>query len=137
MLVISILLGSSVFFNIFLLIAFFGAFFFFYHRKLLNLHQLSSISAASVRSYTYRELEEATGGFKQVLGKGAFGTVYKGVLGSDTRRFVAVKKLDKVIQEGEKEFKTEVSVIGQTHHRNLVRLLGFCDEGENRLQVYE
>ncbi|KAL5760563.1 hypothetical protein ACOSQ2_019401 [Xanthoceras sorbifolium] len=39
--------------------------------------------------------------------------------------------------EGEREFKTEVSVIGQTHHKNLVRLLGYCDEGEHRLLVYE
>ncbi|KAL7234156.1 hypothetical protein ACSBR1_017698 [Camellia fascicularis] len=87
----------------------------------------------NVISYAYKELEEATGGFKQKLGHGAFGTVYKGVLPSDHRRFVAVKKLDKVVQEGENEFKTEVSVIGQTHHKNLVRLLGYCDEGEHRL----
>uniref|UniRef100_A0A7N2LBA0 Protein kinase domain-containing protein n=1 Tax=Quercus lobata TaxID=97700 RepID=A0A7N2LBA0_QUELO len=69
--------------------------------------------------------------------KGAFGTVYKGVLASDSKRFVAVKKLGKVVEEGEKEFKTEVSVISQTHHKNLVRLLGYCDEGQNRLLVYE
>nr|POE49981.1 g-type lectin s-receptor-like serine/threonine-protein kinase rlk1 [Quercus suber] len=76
-------------------------------------------------------------GFKETLGKGAFGTVYKGVLPSDSKRFVAVKKLGKVVEEGEKEFKTEVSVIGQTHHKNLVRLLGYCDEGQHRLLVYE
>ncbi|KAJ1381383.1 Serine-threonine/tyrosine-protein kinase, catalytic domain, partial [Sesbania bispinosa] len=87
-------------------------FFLFYHRKHLN-------PAATTRCFTYKELEEATTGFKQILGRGAFGTVYKGVITSDTSRFVAVKKLDKVSQEGEKEFKTEVSVIGQTHHRNL------------------
>nr|DAD29982.1 TPA_asm: hypothetical protein HUJ06_031450 [Nelumbo nucifera] len=48
-----------------------------------------------------------------------------------------MKKLDKVFQDGEKEFKTEVSVIGRTHHKNLVRLLGFCMEGQHRLLVYE
>ncbi|KAG5253604.1 G-type lectin S-receptor serine/threonine-protein kinase [Salix suchowensis] len=89
------------------------------------------------QSYTYKELEKATGGFKQILGKGAFGTVYKGVLASYPKKFVAIKKLEKFEQEGEKEFKTEVSVIGQTHHKNLVRLVGFCDEGEHRLLVYE
>ncbi|GKV42682.1 hypothetical protein SLEP1_g50062 [Rubroshorea leprosula] len=88
----------------------------------------------NLRSFTYKELEDATKGFKEELGKGSFGTVYKGELSWD---YVAVKKLDKVVQEGEKEFKTEVNVIGQTHHRNLVRLLGYCDESEHRLLVYE
>ncbi|KAK7314303.1 hypothetical protein VNO77_39519 [Canavalia gladiata] len=132
-LVISILLGSSVFLNLLLFVALFAVFAFFYNRKLLN----PNLSAATIRYFTYMELEEATSGFKQKLGRGAFGTVYKGVLTSDTSRYVAVKRLDKVVQEGEKEFKTEVSVIGQTHHRNLVRLLGYCDEGEHRLLVYE
>nr|KYP40903.1 Putative receptor protein kinase ZmPK1 [Cajanus cajan] len=133
-LVISILLGSSVFLNFLLLVALFAAFFIFYHKKLLNNQNLS---ASTTRYFTYKELEEATTGFKQMLGRGAFGTVYKGVLTSYTSRYVAVKRLDKVVQEGEKEFKTEVSVIGQTHHRNLVSLLGYCDEGEHRLLVYE
>ena len=52
-------------------------------------------------------------------------------MASDPERVVAVKKLDKVIQEGEKEFKTEVTVISQTHHRNFVGLLGYCNEGEH------
>ena len=42
-----------------------------------------------------------------------------------------------MVEEGEKEFKTEVSVIGQTHHKNLVQLRGYCDEGQHRLLVYE
>ncbi|KAK3224028.1 hypothetical protein Dsin_011053 [Dipteronia sinensis] len=134
-LIVSVLLGSSVFLNIFLILAIFLAVYFSYHKWLLQ--SFSSVSGGNLRSYTYKELEEATGGFKQVLGKGAFGTVYKGVIRSDAKRFVAVKKLDKMEHEGEREFKTEVSVIGQTHHKNLVRLLGFCDEGEHRLLVYE
>ncbi|KAM4073113.1 hypothetical protein ACB094_11G192900 [Castanea mollissima] len=83
------------------------------------------------------DLEEATSGFKEELGRGSFGAVYKGVLVSSHSKYVAVKKLDKMINEGEREFKTEVTVIGQTHHRNLVRLLGYCDEGEHRILVYE
>ncbi|XP_038703450.1 G-type lectin S-receptor-like serine/threonine-protein kinase LECRK2 [Tripterygium wilfordii] len=136
-LIISVLLGSSAFINLLLILAISLAIFFLYRQKQLNLSSVSSMTSSSVRSYTYKELEEATGGFKQKLGKGAFGTVYKGVLKSDPGRFLAVKKLDKVVQEGEKEFKTEVNAIGQTHHRNLVRLFGYCDEGENRLLVYE
>lgn len=61
----------------------------------------------------------------------------KGVIfSSSSRNYIAVKKLDKLHQEGEKEFK-EVSTIAKTHHKNLVRLLGFCDEGPNKLLVYE
>ncbi|ESR52279.1 hypothetical protein CICLE_v10030742mg [Citrus x clementina] len=134
-LVICLLLGSSVFLNILLIFAISVAAYLFYHKKLLR--SVSSPSATNVRSFTYKELEEATRGFRQILGRGAFGTVYKGVLASDSKRFVAIKKLDKVEQQGEKEFRTEVSVIGQTHHKNLVRLLGFCDEGDHRLLVYE
>lgn len=46
---------------------------------------------------------------------------------------VAVKKLNSIVQEGDKEFKAEVHTIGKTHHKNLVRLLGFCDEEPHRL----
>ncbi|KAL5079048.1 hypothetical protein RYX36_007469 [Vicia faba] len=49
----------------------------------------------------------------------------------------SVKKLDKLLQDSDKEFQTEMSVIGQTHHRNLVRLLGYCNEGQHRILVYE
>ncbi|GFZ00655.1 receptor-like protein kinase 1 [Actinidia rufa] len=133
--ILAIILASSLFLNFVLLLAIPLAVFFIYRKKLMNMQ--AGTFAMSVRNYAYKELEEATGGFKEKLGRGAFGTVYKGVLPSDPRRFVAVKNLDKVLQEGEKEFKTEVSVIGQTHHKNLVRLLGYCDEGDHRLLVYE
>ncbi|KAM4082615.1 hypothetical protein ACJW30_11G188600 [Castanea mollissima] len=89
----------------------------------------------NLRSLTYKDPEEATSGFKEELGKGSFGTVYKGVIASSYSRYVAVK--NKMITEGESEFKTEVIVIGQTHHKNLVRLLGYCDEGEHRILLYE
>ncbi|CAI9769426.1 unnamed protein product [Fraxinus pennsylvanica] len=134
-LVVSVLLGSSVFFNFLLLFAILIAVFFIYRKKLLNL-QFDS-TTFGVRRYTYKELEEATGGFKQELGRGAFGTVYKGVTPSIPKRYIAVKRLNKVEPDGEKEFTTEVNAIGRTHHKNLVTLLGYCDEGENRLLVYE
>ena len=50
---------------------------------------------------------------------------------------MAVKKLDKVVQDGEKEFKTKVHAIARTHHRNLVQLIGYHDNSEYRLLVYE
>ncbi|GKV42657.1 hypothetical protein SLEP1_g50033 [Rubroshorea leprosula] len=135
-LILSALLGTSAFFNIFTLIVVSLLLFYFYQRKLQDLNRISRNGEieTNLRSFTFKELEDATKGFKEELGKGSFGTVYKGEF---SRNFVAVKKLDKVVQEGEKEFKTEVNVIGQTHHRNLVRLLGYCDEAEHRLLVYE
>ncbi|KAI3879994.1 hypothetical protein MKX03_020402 [Papaver bracteatum] len=136
-LILSLLLGSSVFFSFIFLAAIFLVFFFM-NKKLSKRNQSSSALRSNLRSFTYQELEEATDGFKEELGRGAFGIVYKGFIKEmGSTNSIAVKKLDKVFQEGEKEFKSEVSAIGQTHHRNLVRLLGFCDEGQHRLLAYE
>ncbi|XP_021833209.1 G-type lectin S-receptor-like serine/threonine-protein kinase LECRK3 [Prunus avium] len=88
------------------------------------------------RRYAYEELEKMTNNFEEELGKGASSTVYKGlILGS--QKPVAVKRLEKVAAEGETEFQTEIRVIGRTHHKNLVRLLGYCLDGPKKLLVYE
>ncbi|GKU87792.1 hypothetical protein SLEP1_g2133 [Rubroshorea leprosula] len=101
--------------------------------------QISSTLESNPRPFTYQDLAEATDGFKEELGRGAFGTVYKGVLrfAHSTIIPIAVKKLDKLMQEVEKEFKTEVNAIAKTHHKNLVSLIGFCEEGLHKLLVYE
>ncbi|KAL8500716.1 hypothetical protein ACS0TY_020340 [Phlomoides rotata] len=125
-------LGSSVFLNFLLSIAVAVGVLFFCYRK-----KQSASTVHGIKVYSYKQLEEATGGFKQQLGRGSFGTVYKGVIPSIPRRYVAIKRLDKVERGGEKEFTTEVSAIGRTHHKNLVTLLGYCDEGQHRLLVYE
>jgi hypothetical protein len=90
----------------------------------------------SLRSFTYSDLEKITNGFKEELGRGSFGTVYKGTIWNG-QKLVAIKRLEKVLAEGEKEFQTEMKVIGRTHHKNLVRLLGYCHDGEKRLLVYD
>ncbi|KAL4618932.1 hypothetical protein ACB092_06G046800 [Castanea dentata] len=82
------------------------------------------------------ELKRATNSFKEELGKGSFGAVYKGTL-NQGKKLVAVKRLEKLVEEGEREFRAEMRAIGRTHHRNLVRLLGFCAEDSKRLLVYE
>ncbi|XP_074566778.1 G-type lectin S-receptor-like serine/threonine-protein kinase LECRK3 [Curcuma longa] len=97
----------------------------------------SSLSSLSLRCFTFGELKEATNNFREEIGKGASGIVYKGFLQDEAGTCVAIKKLDKVFQETEKEFTNEVKTIAQTHHKNLVRLLGFCCEGTERLLVYE
>ncbi|CAL4896670.1 unnamed protein product [Urochloa decumbens] len=86
------------------------------------------------RSFTYKELREATKNFKDQLGHGRYGSVYKGILRD--KRIVAVKKLGDV-KQGEDEFQTEVSVIGRIYHMNLVRVWGVCSERKHRLLVFE
>ncbi|CAI0466104.1 unnamed protein product [Linum tenue] len=94
----------------------------------------------NLKSFSFQEMHEATNGFRNRLGKGAFGTVYSGILTleDDEEAEVAVKVLENVMERGEKEFLTEVQVIALTHHKNLVRLLGFCNENKkHRVLVYE
>ncbi|KAL7249380.1 hypothetical protein ACSBR1_011554 [Camellia fascicularis] len=62
--------------------------------------------------------------------------VYKGTL-CRGKKLIAVKRLQKVVEEGEREFQAEMRAIGRRHHRNLVQLLGYCIEGSKRLLVYE
>ncbi|MFS7958334.1 putative protein kinase RLK-Pelle-SD-2b family [Helianthus anomalus] len=81
-----------------------------------------------------RKLVEATGGFKDELGKGAFGIVYKGVIWVKT---VAMKKLNRAFQDGEKELQTEVNAIAKTQHKNLVQLFGYCDDGDQRSPIWQ
>ncbi|CAN6556018.1 unnamed protein product [Malus baccata var. baccata] len=132
----SVLLGTSIFVNFVLSSALcFGIFFIF--RKKPVTSSTDIVLDSNLRSFSYEELREATNGFKEELGKGAFGVVFKGVMQIGSGVEVAVKKLNYVMQDVEKEFKTELKVIGQTHHKNLVRLFGYCDEGQERLLVYE
>ncbi|CAL2236819.1 unnamed protein product [Prunus armeniaca] len=134
----ALLLGSSVFLNFVFVAAISLVFLYTYQKRHNVTTSTSSIMEANLRSFRYKDLEEATDEFREELGRGAFGTVYKGIISSlSSTNYVAIKKLDKVAQEGEKEFKAEVSAIARTHHKNLVRLLGFCDEGANKLLVYE
>ncbi|XVF70402.1 hypothetical protein PTKIN_Ptkin11bG0158600 [Pterospermum kingtungense] len=136
---VSVLLGSSVFVNFVLVGMLCMGSVFLYSKKVTRDHINKNGIQSSLRHFDYKELEEATDGFKEELGRGSFGIVYKGVIETDSQypTEVAIKKLDRVIQETDKEFRTEVSVIAQKHHKNLVKLLGYCDEGQFRMMVYE
>ncbi|XP_039163042.1 G-type lectin S-receptor-like serine/threonine-protein kinase LECRK1 [Eucalyptus grandis] len=131
----SLLLGTSVLVNILFIGASTLGFCVIYRKKPEKINLRENLVETNLQCFAYQELFKATDGFKEELGRGAFGIVYKGFIPSDVA--VAVKKLTNVFQDKEKEFRTEVNVIGQTHHKNLVRLLGFCDEGQERLLVYE
>ncbi|BAH92518.1 Os04g0202350 [Oryza sativa Japonica Group] len=134
----SLFFGSSVLVNFLLIfVLLFGTYCSITSRKKTQLSQLPSNSGLPSKIFTYRELEKATGGFHEVLGTGASGIVYKGQLQDECGTNIAVKKIEKLQQEAQKEFLVEVQTIGQTFHRNLVRLLGFCNEGTEKLLVYE
>ncbi|KAM3197859.1 hypothetical protein ACQJBY_073127 [Aegilops geniculata] len=85
-------------------------------------------------AFRYTDLAHSTKNFSQKLGTGGFGSVYKGSLSDSTT--IAVKRLDGA-RQGEKQFRAEVSSIGLIQHVNLVKLIGFCCQGDNRLLVYE
>ncbi|KAJ4721473.1 Kinase family protein [Melia azedarach] len=92
----------------------------------------------NAQTFTFRELASATKNFRQecLLGEGGFGRVYKGTLQS-TGQVVAVKQLDRNGLHGNKEFLVEVLMLSLLHHPNLVNLVGYCADGDQRLLVYE
>lgn len=118
----------------------------------------------SAQVFTFRELATATSNFRAecLLGEGGFGRVYKGhinnqvsqspslciicVFQGDLLNFillshcvqdVAVKQLDRNGVQGNREFLAEVLMLSLVHHPNLVNLMGYCAEGDQRILVYE
>uniref|UniRef100_A0A804QKZ3 Protein kinase domain-containing protein n=1 Tax=Zea mays TaxID=4577 RepID=A0A804QKZ3_MAIZE len=85
--------------------------------------------------YAYTNIIAITGHFRDKLGQGGYGTVYKGVL-LPGEIHVAVKMLGNSNCNGE-EFISEVATIGKIHHVNVVRLIGFCSEENIRALIYE
>ncbi|KAF3944776.1 hypothetical protein CMV_028793 [Castanea mollissima] len=87
--------------------------------------------------FDLRTIIAATDNFSAAneLGKGGFGSVYKGLL--QNRMEIAVKRLSKYSGQGVEEFKNEVALIAKLQHRNLVRILGCCIQGEEKMLVYE
>lgn len=92
---------------------------------------------ASVSLMEYKTLESATNKFQEseILGEGGFGCVYKARL--EDNLYVAVKKLEGGTRDAIKEFETEVELLSQMQHPNIISLLGYCIHGETRLIVYE
>ncbi|CAH8356392.1 unnamed protein product [Eruca vesicaria subsp. sativa] len=99
--------------------------------------EAEEICTDNVRVFSYNSLRSATDNFHPStrIGGGGFGVVYKGVLRDGTQ--VAVKSLSAESKQGTREFLTEINLISNIHHPNLVKLIGCCIEGNNRILVYE
>lgn len=94
--------------------------------------------AIAVPAFAFRELAAATDHFTpyNLVGEGGFFRVYKGKLEKNGQT-VAIKQLDRHGFQGNKEFLTEVSKLSRLHHENLVDIIGYCADGDQRLLVYE
>ncbi|XP_076895106.1 putative receptor-like protein kinase At5g39000 [Bidens hawaiensis] len=91
-----------------------------------------------------KDIQLATQNFANCVGNGGFGSVYKGELAvNGEHTTVAVKRLtvkrinEELVGQGLKEFLTEIKLLGALKHENLISLLGFCEEGEENILVYE
>ncbi|CAN4098890.1 unnamed protein product [Withania somnifera] len=93
---------------------------------------------AEAQRFKFDQLVAATEDFKEdyFLGEGGFGRVFKGHLG-DASEIVAIKQLDPNGCQGVREFVVEVQTLSKGDHPNLVKLIGCCAEGDQRLLVYE
>ncbi|KAK9757158.1 hypothetical protein RND81_01G144400 [Saponaria officinalis] len=90
------------------------------------------------KEFSYKEIKLATKSFdsNRIIGHGAFGTVYKGIL-PETGHVVAVKRCSHSGGDGKEEFLSELSIIATLRHRNLVRLVGWCHEKGEILLIYD
>ncbi|XP_031123785.1 G-type lectin S-receptor-like serine/threonine-protein kinase At4g27290 [Ipomoea triloba] len=109
----------------------------FYFYKKSNKKERKLKESLDIPLFDLSTILRATNNFSNnnKLGKGGFGDVYKGVLRN--KQEIAVKRLSKNSTQGIEEFKNEVIYIAKLQHRNLVKLLGCCIQGEEKLLVYE
>uniref|UniRef100_F6HY69 non-specific serine/threonine protein kinase n=1 Tax=Vitis vinifera TaxID=29760 RepID=F6HY69_VITVI len=85
--------------------------------------------------FTYSEVVGITNNFNRPIGRGGFGEVYLGTLADDTQ--VAVKVHSPSSNQGPKAFRAEAKLLTRVHHKNLVRLIGYCDDSTNMVLIYE
>ncbi|KAF7148549.1 hypothetical protein RHSIM_Rhsim03G0205000 [Rhododendron simsii] len=125
----------------FLLLVILIAMYWFYRQKKIKRKDhlkierfLEDYRALKPARYSYADIKKITNQFKEKVGQGGYGTVYRGQLSNDV--YVAVKILNSTKENGE-EFINEVGIIGTIHHVNVVRLVGYCADGFRRALIYE
>ncbi|KAM7528359.1 hypothetical protein LguiB_031769 [Lonicera macranthoides] len=107
------------------------------YANLVEESDVDEIITSQSLQYDLGRIEIATNNFSDdnKIGQGGFGMVYKGALADGQE--IAVKRLSKSSGQGALEFKNEVVLLAKLQHRHLVRLLGFCLEGQEKILVYE
>ncbi|CAM6049800.1 unnamed protein product [Sphagnum compactum] len=95
------------------------------------------VKIAGVKGFTYEELAKASKGFspENEIGQGGYGKVYRGTLEDDT--IVGIKRAMKESMQGAHQFYTEIELLSRLHHRNLVQLIGYCNDKGEQMLVYE
>ncbi|XP_027353509.1 probable LRR receptor-like serine/threonine-protein kinase At1g06840 isoform X2 [Abrus precatorius] len=110
-----------------------------YQHKISRKRMSSNISIKidGMKVFTFKELAHASNKFNisTKVGQGGYGNVYKGILSDQT--FVAIKRAEEGSLQGQKEFLTEIELLSRLHHRNLVSLIGYCNEEGEQMLVYE
>ena len=95
-----------------------------------------SIKLDGVKAFTFKEMAAAADNFNSSsqVGRGGYGKVYRGVLSDNT--IVAIKRAEEGSLQGGKEFLTEIELLSRLHHRNLVSLIGYCEEEGEQVLSY-
>ncbi|KAL5732146.1 non-specific serine/threonine protein kinase [Ranunculus cassubicifolius] len=98
---------------------------------------LSSLAQGLCRHFSLSEMKSGTKNFDEsnVIGVGGFGKVYKGIVDGGTK--VAIKRANPSSEQGLHEFRTEIEMLSKLRHRHLVSLIGFCEEDEEMILVYD
>ncbi|KAM3760917.1 hypothetical protein ACB098_01G229300 [Castanea mollissima] len=99
----------------------------------------STLPCSLSRYFSLAEIIAATNNFDKVLiiGAGGFGDVYKGYIDGSAATPVAIKRLKSGSQQGTQEFKTEIAMLSQLRHRHVVFLIGYCEDGNEMILVYD
>ncbi|KAK2969615.1 hypothetical protein RJ640_029777 [Escallonia rubra] len=98
-----------------------------------------STSSSSSRRFSLADIKSATDNFADelVIGRGGFGKVYKGSITDGETMTVAVKRLNPLSRQGAREFRTEIEMLSRFQYWYIVSLIGYCDEPDEMILVYE
>ncbi|CAL9242876.1 unnamed protein product [Arabidopsis halleri] len=102
-----------------------------------NKNEIDAPQLMGTKAFTFEELSKCTNNFSDAndIGGGGYGQVYKGTLPSG--QVIAIKRAQQGSMQGAFEFKTEIELLSRVHHKNVVKLLGFCFDQKEQMLVYE